>query len=98
MRRVIFAIALLWSAALAAQSVYFGNLHSHTSYSDGSGTPAEAYAMARQEGLNFFAITEHNHHAADGKGPRKDGKLIAVQPHLYAGTPTSLIETAERLN
>ena len=24
-------------------NVYFGNLHSHTSFSDGSGTPQEAY-------------------------------------------------------
>jgi hypothetical protein len=99
MRRAIFFCAVLtWSAVVAAQSVYFGNLHAHTSYSDGSGTPAEAYAMARSAGLDFFAVTEHNHHAADGKGARKDGKLIAVQPQLYAGTPASLVETANALN
>jgi hypothetical protein len=95
---VVLGFALLWSALAAAQSVYFGNLHSHTSYSDGSGTPAEAFAMARAAGLNFFAVTEHNHHQADGKGARKDGKLIAAQPRLYAGTDSSLIETADRLN
>jgi hypothetical protein len=27
-------------------SIFFGNLHSHTALSDGSGTPAEAYAHA----------------------------------------------------
>ena len=100
MRRAIcFAAALLWSAFGAAQSVYFGNLHSHTSYSDGSGTPAEAFAMARSQGLDFFAITEHNHrHAEDGAKSRKDGKLIALQPQLYSGTPSSLVETADRLD
>jgi hypothetical protein len=90
---------LLWSALAAAQSVYFGNLHSHTSYSDGSGTPAEAYTMARAAGLDFFAITEHNHrHAEDGAGSRKDGKLIATNSQLYTGQPSSLIETANSLN
>ena len=100
MRRVLIVATLLfWSALAAAQSVYFGNLHSHTSYSDGSGTPAEAYAMARAAGLDFFAITEHNHrHAEDGAKSRKDGKLIATNPQLYSGAPSSLIETANRLN
>jgi hypothetical protein len=43
-------------------SVFFGNLHSHTALSDGSGTPAEAYERARDTaGLDFLAITEHNH-------------------------------------
>ena len=28
------------------QQVFFGNLHSHTSYSDGSGTPEESYTHA----------------------------------------------------
>jgi hypothetical protein len=39
---------------------YFGNLHSHTSFSDGSGTPDEAYTVARDVGkLDFFAVTDH---------------------------------------
>lgn len=98
-RAFLLAAALFWSALAAAQSAYFGNLHSHTSYSDGSGTPAEAYAMARAAGLDFFAITEHNHrHAEDGAKSRKDGKLIATDPQLYSGKPSSLIETADRLN
>lgn len=99
MRRVgIFLAAFVWAAGAIAQSVYFGNLHSHTSYSDGSGTPADAYAMAKAAGLDFFAITEHNHSTADGKGERHDGRLIATQPQLYRGLSTSLVETANRLN
>jgi len=51
-------------APTVAQSihVYLGNLHSHTANSDGSGTPAEAYAYARDKaGLDFLAVTDHNH-------------------------------------
>lgn len=64
---------------------YFGNLHAHTSYSDGSGTPKEAYSYARNTGdLDFMAITEHNHAAAGpNSGDRADGKLIATDPSLY---------------
>jgi hypothetical protein len=94
----VFCILVLLSSATpaAAQNVYFGNLHAHTSYSDGSGVPGEAYLQARQVGLDFLAISEHNHSAADGKGPRKDGLLIAVDPSLYAGQDYSLVETANR--
>jgi hypothetical protein len=98
MRRV-FALLLLASACpVRAQSVFHGSLHAHTSYSDGSGTPADAFTMACANGMDFIAITEHNHRAADGKGARKDGKLIALQPQLYRGTSASLVETANRLN
>jgi hypothetical protein len=37
----------------------YGIPHSHTSYSDGTGTPAEAYEKARDNGLNFLVITDH---------------------------------------
>ncbi len=43
-----------------AMQVYFGDLHSHSSYSDGQGTPAEAFATARASGIDFFALTEHD--------------------------------------
>jgi len=41
--------------------VYFGQLHSHTNYSDGQGTPDDAYTWARDKGnADFFAITDHS--------------------------------------
>lgn len=46
---------------------YYGNLHSHTSYSDGVQTPAQAYAYARTgapTALDFLAVTDHNHTGA----------------------------------
>ncbi len=48
-------------------NVYFGNLHSHTGYSDGQLTPADAYAFARNTAptpLDFLAVTDHNHSGA----------------------------------
>ena len=50
-------------ASVKAQEmeVYFGLLHSHTKFSDGLGTPNEAFTMAKEAGLDFMAVTEHNH-------------------------------------
>lgn len=43
-------------------NIYFGNLHAHTAFSDGSGNPDEAFAHARDVAkVDFLAITEHNH-------------------------------------
>ena len=39
---------------------YFGDLHSHTGYSDGKGTPAEAYVSGRARGLGFLSVTDHS--------------------------------------
>jgi hypothetical protein len=39
---------------------FFGNLHAHTGNSDGEGTPADAFAMARDvAGLDVMAVTDH---------------------------------------
>lgn len=92
--RIAVSVLLLIAAPAAAQSVYFGNLHAHTGYSDGMGTPDDAYRMAREAGLDFLAVTEHNHDAADGSGDRRDGVVIATNPTLYAGGLRSLERTA----
>jgi len=83
--------------------VFLGNLHSHTSYSDGlsSVKPKDAYQRARENGLQFLAITEHNHtRCEDGAAPdRKDGVMIGKTPDLYNGSAEdSLIRTANRMN
>jgi hypothetical protein len=42
-------------------SVYFGNLHSHTAYSDGEGTPEQAFQWARDTAkFDFYAVTDHS--------------------------------------
>lgn len=71
----------------AGLAVFFGNLHAHTSYSDGEGEPREAYVHARDRGgLDFLVLSEHNHGQAG---------IIATQPQLYAGPgPEALVNIA----
>jgi len=87
---IIIALFSFFSTSSSAQElrVFFGSLHSHTSFSDGRGTPHEAYTHARDAaGLDFMAITEHNH-------PRAG--QIANNPGLYNGNaPTSLRSAAQ---
>ncbi len=74
-------------------SAYFGNLHSHSSYSDGVMTPADAYAFARLGAptpLDFLAVTDHNHSgagmqlasyalgAAQAAAANSDGDFVAI--------------------
>lgn len=40
---------------------YWGTLHAHSTYSDGSGPPDLAYAVARANGLHFMTISDHSH-------------------------------------
>ncbi len=40
---------------------YWGNLHAHTSLSDGVGPPELAFARARAAGMHFYALTDHAH-------------------------------------
>lgn len=104
MNRRGFALAALLvvvpSLTTAQERVFFGNLHSHTSYSDGSGTPSQAYRHARDVAhLDFLAITEHNHSRAEsGARERRDGLLIATNHALYTGPDAeALIPAANRL-
>lgn len=45
--------------------LYFGSLHSHSGFSDGSGTPEQAYEAAKAAGLEFYAVTD-NSNSLDG--------------------------------
>lgn len=42
-------------------NLYFGDLHAHTSYSDGVGAPADAYSSAITGGADFMATTDHHY-------------------------------------
>jgi DNA/RNA endonuclease YhcR with UshA esterase domain len=39
---------------------YWGDLHAHTTYSDGAGPAYYALAVARAAGLHFYGITDHD--------------------------------------
>ncbi len=55
------------TAAAALRNYYFGNLHAHSSYSDGNKdntalTPADDYAYAKNSlCMDYLGISEHNH-------------------------------------
>ncbi len=96
-----FLLAAFLLGPLSGQDlhIYFGNLHSHTAYSDGTGTPEQAYTHAREAGLDFLAITEHNHAHPGSTGIDPQNLLIATDHSLYNGpAASSLIETAKRIN
>src|SRR5438477_9757310 len=98
MRRSLLVLFSLASFVLAQERVFFGNLHSHTSFSDGVGTPAQAYKHARDVAkIDFLAITEHNHlQAEQGAGSRADGILIAKDHSLYNGASAKSVISAAR--
>ncbi|MDI6738882.1 MAG: CehA/McbA family metallohydrolase [Candidatus Edwardsbacteria bacterium] len=64
---ILAAVALATSAPAHAQyKCFYGNLHSHTSYSDGQSVPEVAYAYARiTAGIHVLALTDHNNSPDD---------------------------------
>lgn len=64
--------------ALLGYNVYFANLHSHTSYSDGQGLPAEAFQYARDTArIDVLALTDHTHYMTPGQYAQQ--RQIAAQ-------------------
>ncbi|HZY41513.1 MAG TPA: CehA/McbA family metallohydrolase, partial [Anaerolineae bacterium] len=62
--------ATSWSFTTSAEvpmRAYFGDLHNHTSYSDGSLTAATAYATGRANGFDFMAVTDHSYAVDDSE-------------------------------
>ncbi len=46
--------------AIGGYNVYYGSLHNHTGYSDGQGTPTQAYQYAQEIGQqDFFGLSDH---------------------------------------
>jgi hypothetical protein len=97
---ILLSLALAASILAQPMRVFFGNLHSHTAYSDGTGTPQDAYDYARTKGkLDFLCLSEHNHASAEGTGDDPLKLHIARDHTLYSGSRSdSLISTANRIN
>jgi hypothetical protein len=76
---------------------FMGQLHAHTSFSDGEGTPADAYESARRWGLEFFAVTDHLEQLTDDEWRRgraaadaaeTPGAFVALYGFECGGFPT----------
>jgi hypothetical protein len=62
----LFLLVLTLPAAAAAYNLYYGNLHSHTSYSDGASVPRHAFAYARDTAqIDVLAVTDHGEYLSD---------------------------------
>ncbi|MFN4268040.1 MAG: DUF4350 domain-containing protein [Fervidobacterium pennivorans] len=55
---LLLLVATVFALPNFEYQIYHGNLHSHTSYSDGRGTPEQAYAHASKY-ANVLAVTDH---------------------------------------
>jgi hypothetical protein len=77
---------------------YYGQLHAHTSLSDGVLLPRDAYAMARRWGLDFFAVTDHleqlgargwEQERAEADAATEDGAFVALAGYEWGGAPSA---------
>ncbi len=80
---VLLTRAWLWRPATLAGSVphdgfvrVAGVVHAHTTASDGSGTPEDVLAAARQAGAAFAIITDHNAVDPNALDGYRDGVLV----------------------
>lgn len=73
-------------------NAYHGDIHNHTSYSDGSGTPNQAFTQARAAGLDFLAISDHSYAIDDtewadtlaqANAHTVDGAFVAIRGFEY---------------
>lgn len=55
-QRALLVPRLVESSGL---QIFYGDLHNHTGYSDGTGRPEDALRQIRARGLHFAAITDH---------------------------------------
>jgi hypothetical protein len=81
---------------------YYGNLHAHTSNSDGEGSPSQAYAYARDVGLlDIMVVTDHLEQLylglsmyadckADADAANVDGSYVALCGFEYGSAIDSL--------
>ena len=76
---------------------FYGQLHSHTSFSDGELTPVDAYANARRYGLDFFAVTDHLEQLTPesweaqlraARAADEPGAFAALSGYEWGGFPT----------
>lgn len=62
-----------------------GNLHTHTTISDGSGTLEEVVAMYRDDGYDFLAVTDHDNYS-DGTAENNEGMLLLAGQECHVAS------------
>lgn len=68
------------------QPVYWGDLHGHSNYSDGTGTPEAYYRYAREvAALDFAVLTDHDHFGV---------RFLDATPEIW----TEIRDVVERAN
>ncbi len=68
--------------------LYFGDLHSHTKFSDGwEGTPADAYAAAKAAGADFLATTDHASRLTDAEWALTREMAAAATTDTFVALP-----------
>jgi hypothetical protein len=99
----VTVIFLFISAAITGvcpgYNVYYGNLHSHCSYSDGIGSPQEAFEYARDSAqVDIQALTDHTHMLTSGEystikslaaSYTEDGVYVAIAGQEHGSLSTS---------
>ena len=68
---------------------YKGNLHAHTSNSDGHRTPEEVVALFREQNYDFLALTDHWKRTADEE--LRDGMLLLPGIEIDYSLPAEVI-------
>jgi len=83
----LFLLVLALPAAAMAYNLYYGNLHSHTSYSDGASDPRHAFAYARDTAhIDVLAVTDHGELlSTDEWNDTKAQADSATVPDLFVG-------------
>jgi len=75
-------------------TIRMGTLHGHSNYSDGMGTPSEIFAKAKADGMDFYAITDHNHLAArQGVKPSDPRAADQANVPILASMPSEYTST-----
>ena len=73
---------------------YAGNLHVHTSYSDGTGLHSDVAEAAAQAGLDFVIVTDHNVWV-DGMDDYYGDVLVLVGEEIHASSKLRVYENQE---
>src|SRR5262249_29817247 len=64
---------------------YRGNLHCHTTNSDGDSSPAYVAKFYKDAGFDFLCISDHNHLTQPAEGGISDPKFLLIPSSEYTG-------------